>query len=269
MTPRQAIHAPIVAILIMQTAALFARSFLRIELQERGYDPQFAGDLSYLIVPLILAVLMYPILTQHKAFLLDLFRLQRPGLRLVLAAIGVGTLMRIAWWCQLIVRISFGITSNSDPTAVAGPIFTFGCPPEYVLLLGLLVMAVLIPVIEEIVHRGLIQSSLVHRGQAQAIILSALIFSVFHPLASIPWTFIAGIILGIQFWNSGTLWISMITHATYNGLAQIDWRCSNGTWSPPASDLPLAGLGIASLIGLALSFVGIGLLIRSNKAKVR
>jgi len=267
MTQLHAIRAPIVAILIIETAALVARSYLELQLQAGGYAASFATDLSYLVVPPILAVLMYPILREHQDYLRSLFQRQHLSLRLVLAAVAVGLFMRIAWWCQLVFRISVGITRNADSEAIVGPDFSIGCPPTLVILLGVLVMALLVPAIEEVINRGLIQSSLAHRGRGQAIVISALVFAVFHPPASYPATFVVGAILGVQFWNSGTLWPSLVTHATYNGLAQLDWRCLTGSWNPPATDLPLHGLGFASLTGLILSFVIIAFVARRSRAE--
>ncbi len=253
MTAMRSIRAPIVAILVMQTAALFARSFLQLRLQHQGLDALFAKDLSYLVVPVILGILMFPILRDNRTFLLGLFQRKYLTLRLIGTAIAIGVLMRIAWWCQLVVRISFGIAVNPDPAAIAGPSFSFGCPPLPIITLGFVVVAVLIPVIEEIINRGLIQSSMNHRGPVVAITTSAILFAVFHPPASYLFVFAWGIVFGIQFWKSQTLWPSLISHATYNGLIQLDWRCVTGTWNPPSSDLPLIGPGVVAIGGLALS----------------
>ena len=45
--------------------------------------------------------------------------------------------------------------------------------------------------------------------------------------------FLMGVVLGTQFWNTRTLWTTIVTHATYNGLVQFDWRCLTG----PRADL--------------------------------
>ena len=52
------LRAPIVAIMIFQVAALFARAFLAIRLIESGEPNPFAQDLSYLLGPPILIILM-------------------------------------------------------------------------------------------------------------------------------------------------------------------------------------------------------------------
>jgi len=265
MTQQRTIRAPIVAILVFLVAAFIARSFLQLRLQDLGYNTLFAKDLSFLVVPLILALLMYPILKQHWKFLLSLFQREHLTLRLVIAAVAVGILMRIAWWSQLLARVSFGFMPAADPVLIAGPSFSFGCPPAHVILLGIFVMALLVPILEEVIDRGLIQSSFAHRGRTQAVLMSALVFTVFHPPAGLVATYIAGVIMGLQFWNTGTLWFSTITHATYNGLVQLDWRCVTGSWNPPATDLPLYVPGIISLGGLILSLAGIVFLIHRNR----
>jgi hypothetical protein len=45
----------------------------------------------------------------------------------------------------------------------------------------------------------------------------------------------------------------MITHVTYNGLMQFDWRCLQGQWNPPADRLPLLLPGAGALLSLAVA----------------
>jgi membrane protease YdiL (CAAX protease family) len=255
MTTTRSTRAPIVAILVILTAALFARSFLRVRLQEHGIDADFAKDLSYLVVPVILGILLFPILRDNKMFLIVLFRRKRLTIRLVLTAVAIAVMMRIAWWCQLVVKISFGLGTDPGTHTPTGPSFSFGCPPLAVIALGFIVTALLVPIIEEIVHRGLIQSSMSHHGPIVAITTSAFLFAIFHPPASYLFVFTWGIVFGVQFWNSQNLWPSLISHATYNGLIQLDWRCVTGTWNPTMSDLPLVKPGIIAITGLAFTIL--------------
>ncbi len=267
MQPLQSIRAPIAAILLIQAFVLVVRALIQIKLRERGFGADFAKDLSYLVVPLLLAGMLYPILKVHKAFLLELFCFRRLTMRLVLTAIAIGVLARVAYWCQLLGSIAFGLLTNSDPAAIAGPLFSFGCPPAHVFWLGLLVAIGLVPVIEEVINRGLIQSTLMDRGHWFAIIVSALLFAAFHTPASMPFVFIFGIVFAMQFADTRTLWTTTITHATYDGLIQFDWRCVQGNWNPPISDTPMLGLGVAYLLGLIVSFGAIAWLV--TRAGVR
>jgi membrane protease YdiL (CAAX protease family) len=123
-----------------------------------------------------------------------------------------------------------------------------------------MVMAVLIPLMEETIHRGLLQSAFMHAGPLRAILISAMVFTVFHPPSSYWFVFLMGIVLGVQFWLTGTLWTSMITHAVYNGLIQLDWRCLQGLWNPPPESLPLlipGAIALATLVVVLLLVVAI------------
>jgi membrane protease YdiL (CAAX protease family) len=269
MTSAQTIRAPVIGVLIIETAALFTRAFLELELQADGFGKAFSADLSYLVVPPILAVLLFPILGDHKNFLRGQFQREHLTPKLVLSAIGIGLSLRIAWWCQLVVRISTGFAANSDEVTAVNPVFVFACPPPTVILLGIFVMAVLVPMIEEVINRGLIQSTLASRGKAFAIGISAIFFSAYHPPDNFYITFFIGLILGIQFWNSRTLWFSLITHSTYNGLIQLDWRCVTGKWNPTVAELPLTSIAIFSAAGFILALIAVAFLIRQNTAEVR
>ncbi len=265
MTPTHSTRAPIVVMLVILTAATFARSFLQVRLQNSGIEAGFAKDLSFLVVPIILGLLMFPILRDNKASLLGMFQRKHLTFRLIVTTFAIGVSMRIAWWCHLVVRISFGLGTDPGTQALAGPSFSFGCPPLPVITLGIVVMALLTPVTEEIFHRGLIQSSMRHRGPAIAIATSAILFTIFHPPASYLFVFASGIVFGVQFWNSRSLWPSLISHATYNGLIQLDWRCVSGSWNPTMSELPLVKPGIAAIAGFAFAILAlIRLLTRGN-----
>ncbi len=266
MTQAQSIRAPIIAILIIEAAALVARSYLELTLRADGFAHVFAKDLSFFIVPPILAILLFPILRDHKDYLLGLFRFEDLTFKLVFSGIAVGLLMRIAWWSHVVFIGATGISRNPDPNAIVGPIFSFGCPPTVQLLVGISVMAILVPIIEETINRGLIQSSLAHRGKTQAVLLSSLIFAVAHHPATIPFAFAAGLVLGIQFWNRQTLWFSLVAHSTVNGLAQLDWRCVHGMWSPRPQDLPMYTASAISLMVFLTSLTGIYFLIRKKTA---
>lgn len=256
----------LLVIVLAQMFALTIQAWLSRILLERGYEQLQAHYLAYLVVPPILLLVLAPILLEHRRFLTRLFSLQRLTLRLALAAVALGIATRLAWWAQLIARVSFGITRNEDSEAVIGPAISFACPPLHALSLGILVMALLIPIIEETIHRGIVQSAFMHKGPAAAIIISTLIFTVFHPPTSYAFVLLMGLVLGAQFWLTGSLWATIITHATYNGLAQLDWRCLHGHWNPPPDSLPLLGPGAIAVgtLGAALTLVFV--LLRCQRA---
>lgn len=245
------------AVVIAATAALFARSWLQVELLKDGLHGDYAADLSYLVVPPIFLVLALPVFHQDRAFLIEQFRPTDLSLSIILRALVVGILVRVLWWATTVAGIAFGIFRNDSPFAIEGPLFSFQCAATHVVLLGFLVMAVMVPVVEEITHRAYVQSAMQLRGPVLAIASSAAIFAVFHPTAHWPFAFVAGVVFGAQYWSTGSLWPSLISHATVNGLIQIDWRCLNGIWNPHTSDLPLWRIGILATCIIVFALVSL------------
>ena len=253
----------VIAFILVLILAFFVRSYLQLELRALGYVAGHAKDLSYLMVSPVLVLMLLPIFRDHWDFILQRLRRSQLTVRLILSAVALGVLMRLIWWSQVIARISFGLARNHDPDAVVGPAFTFACPPPQVIGLGFLVMALLVPVIEEVLHRGFLQSAFVHKGQTAAILLSATTFTLFHPPTSYAFVFVMGIVFGLQFWNTRTLWATIVTHTTYNGLIQLDWRCLRGAWNPPEEELPFLIPGSVALgVLLTASAFAIWLLTR-------
>ncbi len=237
----------IAAVLVATIAALVARSWLEVQLLQGGMRSLVAADLSYLLVPPILIVLLFPLWKTEKQFLTDQFRMRDLTWRLVVRAFAIGLLVRLLWWSQLVAGGSFGFYASSDPNAIVGPVFSFQCGPPGVTFLGFVVMAILVPVIEEITNRGFIQTALNRRGFVFAVVVSSAVFTVFHRYDSWPTVFLVGLILGSQYWITRSLWSSLVTHATVNGLIQIDWRCLSGQWNPQPDELPLLLPGVTAV----------------------
>ena len=265
MTATQPARIHVVAVIVATIAALVGRSWLQLKLLANGVQQDYAADLSYLAVPPILLTLLLPVLHKDRAFIGQQFRLTGLSLGTVFVAIAIGVLARAMWWSQLFAGISFGIYRNSDPSAIAGPTFTINCPAPVVVALGFLVMAIMVPIIEEVTHRAYVQTAFRHRGPIVAICLSALVFAILHRFSGWPFAFFAGLIFGVQYWRSGTLWPSVISHATVNALVQVDWRCVRGHWNPPPIQLPLWNIGLPSLLILAVTVLAIIYLLFGKK----
>ena len=243
------VRAPILAIMIFQVAALFTRAFLETSLIDSGQPEPFAQDLSYLVVPPIMIILMYPVLRQHGPYLLSLLRRQDLTIRLVVLSVLLGITLRMTYWGGLI----FGVIRNSNLNAVVGPAFTFGCPDPGVLALSFLVVSLLVPLIEETINRGLILQSLMHRGRFFALVLSSILFAIIHDPQSIVLAFLVGLFLAVQMIKCKTLWASLITHATFNAVVVLDWECVSTQWNPVVTTPSIIGAG---LIATTLAAVG-------------
>lgn len=262
MTARRIPTRTLVAVLLATIAGLVARTVIQGQFTKAGISPDIAADVSYLIVPVVLALLLFPLWRTERSFLAKQFHRADLSYRVVVNAIVIGFIMRFIWWSQLIAGVSFGIYYSADPDAIVGPVFSFRCAAPDILVLGFVVMAILVPVIEEVVHRGYFLTAFRQRGFFVSILISALIFAVLHRVASLPYVFLAGLVLGTQYWITRSLWSSVLTHATMNGLVQIDWRCMSGQWNPQAADIPVVIPGVLALVTLAGCLLTLYVLLR-------
>jgi membrane protease YdiL (CAAX protease family) len=247
----------LVAVLVALFAALIFRTWLQLELLETGMERFFAADLSYLIVPPALALILFPLWRSEKPFLASRLRLQDLTLRIAFQGIAIGFLLRLFWWSQVVAGVSFGLYSSSDPNATIGPEFSFHCSSPIVAGLGIVVMAILVPLIEEVIHRGYVVSYLQRHGPVIAIVISAIAFTVLHVPSTWWFAFLTGLVFGYLYWKTHTLWLSLLAHMTINGLIQLDWRCLKGAWSPPGNDLPLLVPGVISTITMLACIAGV------------
>ena len=247
------------AIVLVLVFALFVEALLQRQLQGIGYRTIEARDRSVLVVPALVLILLWPVWRSHSGYLIGLFRADRLTARAVFTAIAIGLWLRLAWWSQLVAGIAFGWAGDETGT----PQFSIrvDCPHPGNLALGLAAMAVLVPLSEELVHRGLLQSSLLHRGRVFAVLLSALVFAVFHDPSAYSFAFLSGIVFGVMLLRSGALWAPLIAHATYNAAAVIDWRCLHVVWYPDHPELPLHGIGAAAVLTLSTCFAATALLL--------
>ena len=97
---------------------------------------------------------------------------------------------------------------------------------------GILAIAVVGPIVEELVFREGIIRYLVRHGEHRkyAVLFSAVMFGLIHlnPV-QIPFALIMGIILGIIYVKSGSIIITSIIHILNNSFAIIEMRLSSGS----------------------------------------
>ena len=94
-------------------------------------------------------------------------------------------------------------------------------------LWGILALAVVGPITEELVFREGIQGFMQRKGVScwTAIIISALCFGVIHfNPAQIPFAFGIGLILGIIYYKTGNVLLTSLIHITNNSMAVLEMR---------------------------------------------
>ena len=259
----------LVAVVIALIAALVARAWLRVRLLQVGISSNLAADMSYLVVIPVLVFLLFPLWRSEKPFLSNQFRRTDLTWGVAARALAIGLLLRLLWWSQVIAGASFGFYRSDASDVIVGPIFSFNCAPLESVVLGFFVMAFMVPIIEEVIHRGYIISALRHRGLVISVILSSLIFMIMHRYSSWPFVFFAGLVFGLQYFITQSLWPSLISHATVNGLIQLDWRCLSGHWNPVSADLPLVVPGLIAMSMLIAGLAALVFLLRQTATGAR
>lgn len=123
------------------------------------------------------------------------------------------------------------------------------------LLMNLLFIAVFAGVGEELFFRGVLQRIFIKmfNGPWAGIIITAIIFSAIHFqfYGFIP-RFILGVLLGVIYWYSGSLWPAIIAHFIYDGFAVVMIYFYPSMADQDSATLQLGNKAIAGLISAAL-----------------
>jgi membrane protease YdiL (CAAX protease family) len=84
-------------------------------------------------------------------------------------------------------------------------------------------IAILAPLTEELLFRGLLQKSLSHRmPQIAAVLVAAAVFAAIHfDLYAFPALFVMGAVFGYLYYRTGSLKVSILLHMINNGAALI------------------------------------------------
>jgi len=238
---RPVFRVSVVAIMIFQIAALLAQVTVEQALVDDGFQKTVAEKLAFLVVPPVLLLLMYPYLKRCRRVLLDLLRPVDLTARVVVLSILLGIVLRITYWSSLTLLLWIGVIGARSTNYPIEPVFDFECPPLPVLFFSIGVMAVVVPITEEIIHRAFILHALLPRGTIMAILLSAALFAVLHGSSGHLVAFCGGIFFAVQMLNSRTLWAPVIAHGTFNFAMVFDWQCLRVLWTPalpgPKADL--------------------------------
>jgi membrane protease YdiL (CAAX protease family) len=94
-----------------------------------------------------------------------------------------------------------------------------GIPAFAVYFFQICIMA---PLCEEFIFRGVILHNLKPLGNAFAVLVSALLFSMVHgDLLQMPLAFFVGLLFGVLVIKSGSIWLTVILHASVNTFSVI------------------------------------------------
>ena len=150
-----------------------------------------------------------------------------------------------------------------DPSVFATDLLTDSSDPKlYELILDFIVVCLVPGFCEEFLFRGAILSNCLPFGKGKAILISALLFSLMHRNpAQILYTFVAGILLGIIYVKTKSIWNCVILHTVNNFVSNTEVviqshlkdRFFAMTWIQ-LLEILLFTLGIISTVILILRF---------------
>jgi membrane protease YdiL (CAAX protease family) len=143
--------------------------------------------------------------------------------KLALAGVAVGiTVLPLILLLNVgMVEVAYRLFDVPRPTDGHDLLQMLRVDPSPMNYLMVTLMAVIVaPVSEEILYRGIIQSSLREVGRAPAVFVTAGLFALVH-IDSTPWQVllalaVLGVVLGLLFERTGVLWPNIFAHAAFN-----------------------------------------------------
>lgn len=115
-------------------------------------------------------------------------------------------------------------------------------------VLHVLLYALLAPILEELVFRGVIMQSLRRFGDALALVCSSVLFALIHAdILTLPYAFLSGLVIGYFVLRSGSLLTGMIIHFA-NNLFWIIYDAAATGLSPTQGDIVLHSIYTAFII---------------------
>ena len=152
-----------VAVILIVICVMFFMAWANVAFRGSGYTKEFVFNVSRIAGLPVMVGLVWLTVRQHQGFLARLFSADGLTLKLVVTGILIGVLARIVSWSLVTGRAAFGIL----PSALTSPPLQFqlayACPNALVLITSVAAWFVLIPVTEELVHRGVVLSALANR----------------------------------------------------------------------------------------------------------
>lgn len=118
--------------------------------------------------------------------------------------------------------IGLGLALISKMAIVLGvlsqePITEQNVPDPFFWAVSLATTVVLIPIVEELLFRGILFGSFCRAFSYKiAIVLSAVLFMLVHSMVSWPSVFVIGVLLAWLYWQTDNLAVTMVIHGTVN-----------------------------------------------------
>jgi membrane protease YdiL (CAAX protease family) len=216
------IRAPLIALLVFEFCALILHAFSYLALRDSGSENLLARNISGLVVPVVLGILMLPIIRNNWAAMREQLSFKSMTWQILLGSLLLGIVMRAVWWA---IRLE-----HEFPNTGELPQFLFQCPNLYLTTMKVFVIAVSTPFIEEVFMRGFLLRVLLPRGGLIAVLISSGLFGLIHKPEMIMFATVAGFCFALLYVRIRILWAPITAHATFNLLSVFDQMCMGLIW---------------------------------------
>lgn len=135
----------------------------------------------------------------------------------------------------------------------------------YQIVLDFIVTCVVPGFCEEFLFRGAILTNCLPFGRTNAILISSILFAFMHgSVSQIFYTFVAGVLFGIIYERTGSIWNCVILHIFNNFFALVDDVIYANLYTQSAILLPIAEAVICLFGVLSIGFLSVKFFSNSN-----
>ncbi len=158
--------------------------------------------------------------------------------------------------CYAAAQINAALVSIFDYSAFSSEVL-WGegeAQKPYEIVLSFIVMSIVPGFCEEFLFRGAILENCLPFGRGRAILISSFLFAMMHQnIEQILYTFAAGIVLGLVYTHTGSIWSCTILHICNNFISVIETTVLQGLSDTPTGTLAVMMIDLAIYLLGALS----------------
>jgi len=257
------------AIAILFPVNFFFQLWLTSMLFPDGNFDNAARAILLIAVPQIVLFLGVPILLSRylKTKLDTTFAWRMPPMRSLLAACLIGGSTWLLAQQVISWQSHFWPYNPADGEKMYSLFKPIKDIPGGVILLSILI-GVLPGICEEHLFRGFFMQGMRNSGKWTAIMLSGVIFGIYHmQLFNQPLLIMLGIVLAYMTWQSRSIWPAVLAHLLHNGLQILIPHLLQFKEEKPKLGEPLPGMPLEVLIPATVAFVVGLILLRSLSGK--
>lgn len=258
--------AVLILTLLVGIQIIMSMIFFDLGYRFESGDPRVGGIITVLSCGLVISVLM----SYKKISYQDIFNPTSNSFLTIVIVLSVPLLLTIGggviWITDLTNWMLLYFPAEEDEYYALTRMFSGG-------IVSIITVCVIAPLIEEMLFRGIIlRSFLVNYSVASSILLSSLLFALFHlTITQIPVAFIVGCLFGWLYVKTRSLWPSILGHFLYNSFAIFLWSIyyvpeGQDVSFTPAFNSP--GVIITALVSSAIGIIML-IIILSNKVAQR